>query len=123
MEMSILTDRQREAWALKEQGYNYGQIALEMGITYNGARNHIKNAERRFEQYEQYLKYIEWDKKTVDIQLTKGDLKIILKGMLLLEKQYQKEAAMNIRNDWRGRLPFEYSLFAKLHEKLRYLIH
>ena len=52
MNLSILSPRQKTAWELKEQGFTYKQIAAEMGITYQAARQYIKNAELKFIKYQ-----------------------------------------------------------------------
>ena len=40
-DFSFLTERQRMAYLLRQQGWTYKKIAIEMGITSNVARQNV----------------------------------------------------------------------------------
>ena len=76
-ELSCLTEQQREAYLLREEGLTYQAIGDKMGISTNAARTHVLHAERRFREYTLYHKIEEKNQELADIDLTRGELKVI----------------------------------------------
>ncbi|MCD8327031.1 MAG: hypothetical protein LUC90_10240 [Lachnospiraceae bacterium] len=50
--LECLTEKQREAWKLKQKGLTYNEIAARLNISYVGARNHVIHAEQKLQKYD-----------------------------------------------------------------------
>lgn len=89
---SCLTDKQRTAYALREEGLTFQAIADKMGITASAARNHVRNAERRFREHTAYHRIEQRNLEPLPFDLTRGEGKIILSALQLLERDMMKSA-------------------------------
>ena len=118
----VLTEKQQAVWELKLQGLAKKQIAEKLGISVSMVNTHLNNADRRFQQYENYKALEEKNNEVVDIQLTRGELETIVHALIEYERSMVKKAHYNIKTDWRGRLPFgaeqAQTVSARIQEKL-----
>lgn len=121
--LEILTEKQKVAWTLREQGMTIKTIAAEMGISTTGVTSHIHHAERRFREYERHLAHQEANKKVADITLTRGDCSLLVNALLAYEAKLIHDAHYNVKTDWRGRLPYEAQLIQPLSEKLQLCVY
>jgi len=120
---SCLTDKQRTAYALREEGLTFQAIADKMGITASAARNHVRNAERRFREHTAYHRIEQRNLEPLPLDLTRGEGKIILSALQLLERDMMKSAVFNVKSDWRGRLPYEAMIASDLYRKLNVALY
>ena len=116
-ELSCLTEKQREAYLLREKGLTYQAIGDTMGISCNAARNHVMHAERRFREYTLYHKIEERNLEKADIELTRGEVKVILEALNRLEREIMSDVKFNVNTDWRGRLPYEARIVVDIYRK------
>lgn len=77
-DLSILTEKQRQAWELRQKGLSYRKIGEEMGISTNAATTHVHNAERRFRQWEKYNAIEQQNNEIVPVELTRGEVKLLV---------------------------------------------
>ena len=75
--IKVLTEKQQAVWDLREQGLTKTKIAEKLGLSVNMVTTHLKNAERRFREYDHYLELEEKNNRVVDIELTRGELEMI----------------------------------------------
>lgn len=122
-DLSCLTEKQRTAYELREQGLTFKAIGEEMGITQTAARNHVHNAERRFREYTAYHRIEQRNLEPLPFDLTRGEGKIILSALQLLERDMMKSAVFNVKSDWRGRLPYEAMIASDLYRKLNVALY
>lgn len=122
-DLSCLTEKQRTAYELREQGLTFKAIGEEMGITQTAARNHVHNAERRFREYTAYHRIEQRNLEPLPIDLTRGEVKIILSALQLLERDMMKNAVYNVKSDWRGRLPYEALVASGLYRKVNVALY
>lgn len=118
-DLSILTERQKTAWELREQGLTYAAIAKEMGITSSAVRTHIVNAERRFREYEYFNDAKEKNAELLNLDLTRGEVKLLVDALLKFEKELLAEAHLNVKTDWKGRIPYRGQVAVNLLYKLQ----
>lgn len=116
-ELSCLTDKQREAYLLREEGLTYQAIGDKMGISIHAARTHVHNAERRFREYTYFHKVEERNLEPVNIKLTRGEIKVIMEALVCLEREIMHTAKFNIKTDWKGRLPYEAKIVVDAYRK------
>ena len=114
---SCLTEKQRIAYELREQGLTYQAIADKMGVTITSARNHVRNAERRFREYTIYHRIEQRNLEPLPLDLTRGEVKMIIDALQLLERDMMKKAVFNVTTDWRGRLPYDATILTELYRK------
>lgn len=122
-DLSILTEKQREAWKLHVMGLNYKQIAEKMGISVSAATNHIHRAERRFREWEAYNATEQKKNETVHIIFTRGEIEILLRAVSEYEHCLRKQAHYNIKTDWKGRLPYECRILPPLSAKMQMALY
>lgn len=122
-DLSCLTEKQRTAYELREQGLTFKAIGEEMGITQTAARNHVHNADRRFREYTAYHRIEQRNLEPLPIDLTRGEVKIILSALQLLERDMMKNAVYNVKSDWRGRLPYEALVASGLYRKVNVALY
>lgn len=120
---SCLTEKQRIAYALREEGLTFQAIADKMGISVSAARNHVRHAERRFREYTVYHRIEQRNLEPLPIDLTRGEVKIILSALQLLERDMMKNAVFNVKSDWRGRLPYEAVIASGLYRKVNVALY
>lgn len=118
-DLSILTERQKTAWELRERGMTYAAIAKEMGITSTAVRTHIVNAERRFREYEYFNDAKEKNAELLTLDMTRGEVKLLVDALLNYEKELLAEAHLNVKTDWKGRIPYRGQVAATLLYKLQ----
>ena len=121
--LDALTPKQRTAVQLKEKGLTIKQVAAAMGVTYNAAREHLRHAERRFREYEEYMAVEKRNLEPADLQLTRGEVKLIMEALRSLECEYEKSVVKNVKSDWRGKLPYESNVIADLYDRMQEVIY
>ena len=122
-ELSCLTEKQREAYLLREEGLTYQAIGDKMGISMNAARNHVLHAERRFREYTLYHKIEERNLEPAQINLTRGELKVILEALVSHEREIMRTTKFNVQTDWRGHLPYEARVVVDIYRKASIAIY
>lgn len=120
-ELSILTEKQREAYLLRKEGKTYREIAEKLGCTPSAVRCRIHDAQTRLRQYEQYHAEQEQNNEPADFTLTNGELKAIVTALELLEMRMESKAGSGKLQvqDWRGRLPYEAKIVHDLLKRAR----
>lgn len=116
-DLSILTDNQRKAWLLRTQGMSYKRIADDMGISAYMARMQVQNAQRRFYQYQNFCREKVQNEEIITIELSKGELRVIVDGLRSVQDALVKKAHMNVKTDWRGRLPYQCQIISTALKK------
>lgn len=122
-DLSILTEKQRQAWELRQKGLSYRKIGEKMGISTNAATTHVHNAERRFRQWEKYNAIEQQNNEIVPVELTRGEVKLLVLALHTEQQRMQKDAHYNIHTDWKGRLPYESRIISGLSEKLQLAVY
>ena len=74
----VLTEKQQAVWDLRQKGLTKKKIAETLGLSVNMVTTHLANAERRFREYERYLAQEEKNNQIIDIDLTRGELEMIV---------------------------------------------
>lgn len=103
-DISILTDEQQRAYLLRQKKFSFRRIGEELGISESDAQKAVRSAERRFREHEHYLKQLERENALIDFPLTRGELKEIVIGLGMLERDMTFQSTSNRAvMDWRGR--------------------
>ena len=105
------------------EGINKEKSAETLGLSVNMVTTHLANAERRFREYERYLAQEEKNNQIIDIDLTRGELEMIVYAICEYQQALIRQAHYNVKTDWRGRLPFGASLSQTLSEKIHMKIY
>lgn len=121
--MEALTPKQQVAVRLKEKGLTVKEIAAAMGVTYNAVREHLRHAERRFREYDEYMAIEKRNLEQVDLPLNRGEVKLMMAALRALEREYEKNVVKNIKSDWRAKLPYESKVIADLYDRMQELIY
>lgn len=112
-DISVLTERQRMAYTLRQQGLTYAKVGEAMGISSSGAERNIKAAERRLRECAAYHAWQKRNDEPAELPLTRGELRLVLRGLQMVEKEIGKSVnAWNCRTGWKGRLPYEARILA-----------
>lgn len=114
----FLTDKQRRVYILRNNGVTYKKIAEDMNISYSMARQHYINAERRIREYEKYNVIKERNKKELTLDLTLGELIIIINSLYIFQGKVKINILHKINRDWIGKLPYEYYVLENLIKKV-----
>ena len=118
--LSILTERQRTARLLREQGLSYRKIAAQMDITAPAVRQLLVSAERRFQEFEEYHREQARNDLSIDFPLTRGELGEIVSGLLLLEQERIRQVGgMSVKRDFLSRLPYRSRIVSALLRRAR----
>ncbi len=115
---SYLTERQKQVFLLRSSGLSYIKIGQQLGISASAARTHYENGVRRVREKERYNAVQERNNEIADIDITRGELKLILQGLSLLEIKLEGNHRFK-DSDWLGRLPYEHQLVTDLMAKAR----
>lgn len=115
--LDALSKRQREVWELLEQGQSRKQIAEKLGISYNAVTEHIRHAERRFREYEQYCAAVERSKEPAFLPLTRGEVSIIIQALEVYGKELEAGIVHRVDSDWSGKLPYKAKAAAAIYDK------
>lgn len=121
--LAILTRCQRDVWELYDQGLTRKKIAEKLGITYGAVRQHLRLAERRFDEYDRLCALEEKNQQPVSFPLTRGEVKLIIDALWAYEQQFEKGVHKPVNVDWAGRLPVETKLIADLYERAQVAIY
>lgn len=117
-ELSILTEKQKRAYSLRQKGMTYQKIGEAMGISTPAATAHVKGAERRFREYKSYHDEQKSNDRPAPISLTYGELKLVVEGLGLLQKDMlRKVGGWNVHSDWKGRLPYEAQVLSDVYRR------
>lgn len=73
-DLSILTDKEKEAFLLRQQGLSLTEIGKKMGISYSAARADVRRAERRLRGNQKFIKQYN---QPVTLSLNYGEVYII----------------------------------------------
>lgn len=118
-DLSFLTDKQRRAYILRQKGKKYREIAAAMNITEGTARQHFISAERRVREYEQYNDVKNKNKTPLHLDITLGELKLVIIALNKLKFSTERSINHNIKSDWQGKLPYEYTILEDLLKQLQ----
>lgn len=121
--LSILTERQREAYLLYQKSKNYSQVGREMGISPSAVQQHVHHAERRFREYESYNAIQLKNNVMVQISLSRGDLKLALEGLELLEREQAKGVYKVVSSDCTEKVPYKYQRAVDLEKWIRSILY
>lgn len=119
--LRILTQRQRRAWLLREQGLTYAQIGQEMGISQASARSLVRSAENRLRECEQYHCAEERNDDAFLIGVTAGECKLLIECIKQYEQKLYRGARGQSNPDWREGVPYTAQLLPELLNKLQML--
>lgn len=115
--LKYATEREKEAYKLRQEGKTYKTIGEEMGITPSRAQVLVKNAERRIRGYEAYCERVRKQRKKdleiYDLKISYGELKIIADLLYEKLKPYERKIPANINFDreaCKSKFPYEYFL-------------
>lgn len=118
-ESEILTERQRQAWTMRQQGLTYRKIAEAMDITSSAASQLVHNAERRFREYEKDQRIEARNQEIIQIELTRGEVELLLHLLEACSSKGSYLVREESASDWRKRLGYESFLIPGLCEKLQ----
>ena len=121
--MSILTERQREAYLLRIEGMTYARIGRELNISTSAATQLVHHAERRFREYDRYMDARERNTIPVDFPITRGELLLALSGLYLLESEEELECNRITSQDWRARLSYKHKRIEDLIERIELAVY
>lgn len=120
--LSILTEKQKTAYLLRQEGLTYKAVAEKMGISSSAASQHIKTAERRFREYEHLQAREKWKKEEVSIEITRIELEAVIWCLKWIEDRLTQRGGPHKNPDWREQLPFAIEpvneLFYKVQEAI-----
>lgn len=123
-DLSILTDEQRTAYQLRQQGLSFKEIGARMNTSASLATRRVRGAERRFREFEWYHDKQRRNDQPVDFPLTRGELEAIVSGLTLLERDMiQKIGGIGVRKDWRGHLSYEAQVVDNLLRRAQLLLY
>ena len=112
-DVSVLTERQRMAYTLRQQGLTYAKVGEAMGISSSGAERNIKAAERLLRECAAYHAWQKKNDEPAELPLTRGELRLVLRGLQMVEKEIARPVnARNCRIGWKDRLPYETRILA-----------
>lgn len=122
-DLSILTDQQRKAYLLRQEGLTFQKVADAMGLkSLERARQLVNNAERRFREYDAYHAYKARNNEPVDFPLTRGELKIISEALTHMEiREMGKRHAS--QTSWRDHAAYEFQILEALRDRLESVIY
>ncbi|MCC8067289.1 MAG: hypothetical protein LIO94_09350 [Clostridiales bacterium] len=138
--LECLTEKQREAWKLKQQGLTYNEIAAELNISYVGARNHVIHAEQKLQKYDSQAEMekgrgesagVLWTAKPpeqeigvtgntnypVEQPLSRADALLMLKLVGDYIKTCEYVTPHNAKKEWVSRMPYMYGYAMNLEKK------
>lgn len=121
--IEILTEKQRVAWELRNKGLTFKKIAEEMGVTVSAATEHVHKAERRFREYERYQAAKERNNEVIQIELTRGECKLLIDAISEYERVLMKSKHVANAIDLFGSLPYEAQLLPDLYERLQMIAY
>ena len=117
-DLSFLTEKQKIAYTLKTKGMKYKEIAELMHVSYNMARQHYLNDERRIREYENYISIQEKNLLPVTIDINLGELKLIIRALMDLTMSMTNKIHYNVKSNWFEKLPYEYTVAEELLKHL-----
>ena len=117
-DLSFLTEKQRTAYILRHQGKIFKEIGEYLNTSTDSARKYYARAERRIREYEQYNDIKEKNNMPLEINITYGELKLIIRALIELISYMDKNIKHNVKSDWMGSRPYEYTIIKKLLERI-----
>lgn len=115
VDLSFLTDRQKQVYLLRSAGVKFKDIATTLGISQEAARQHAHHAERRFREKERYDAMAKRNNEVIDLPITRGELKMAIQGLREVEKEMMKHKRP--KDDWWGSFPYEHHIITTFIEK------
>lgn len=97
--LSMLSEKQKEAYLLREQNLSFSKIAEKIGISPSSARGRYHAVLRRIQEYEHYNAVRERNNVPVTFPLTRGELQLIHEGLYLLTRSKPYLVYANVRLD------------------------
>ena len=88
IDFTILTDKERQVYFLREEGHTFKEIAKEVGISSKTASKYYYKALRILELAEWYQKKTEKFSEMANFPLTNGEIAVIYDALLIFEKVY-----------------------------------
>lgn len=111
---SILSEKQKEVYLLREKNMSFAQIAREIGISPSAVRGRCIAAARRIKGYEVYHKIQEQNTVQVEFPITRGELRLIREGLELLAASKPYAVSENVFTDIEGRKSYKRTLIDQL---------
>ena len=110
MESDILqlTEKEKTALSLRQQGLSYSAIGEKMGISVNSASHCCKRAARKVREYAYYKKKEAENQNPVAITVTRGQLKIIVSALRMFVIMQELDMRRDVRTDFRCGVSFDY---------------
>lgn len=115
--LQFATEREKEAYGLRQEGCTFKTISEKMGISESRANRLVKSAERRIRQFDFYYERKQEQRKKdleiYDLKMSYGELRII--ADILYEKldPFERQIPANINADrevCKSKFPYEYFL-------------
>lgn len=121
LDLSVLTEKQRQAFLMKQKGLTFAQMGKEMGTTAHSARQLFMNAERRLKAHEEYVDQLAKDSEKIELPITIGELKIIIEALEMLHFQRRPWAKDNSK-DWIARKQHQFLLLDGLLQRFQNML-
>lgn len=119
VDLKILTDKQRQAYRLRQEGLSFKAIGEAMGIQGSTASKHVREAERRFREKAEYDAWATWNREPILISTTQGQVQALLDCLYWLASKMGIQAAQGDWKDWRGKLPYEMRFLKEFVEQIQ----
>lgn len=121
--LEFLTERQREAYELRQKNFTFAKIAVKMGITRSRARRLVLDADRRFQEYKAYQKKVTENNQPIIFPINRGELELIVEGMYKLQFEISKRhGGRNVKNSLLDKLPYKAQILDSLIERSEKLL-
>ena len=120
MESDILqlSEKQKTALSLRQQGFSYRAIGERMGISESSASQCCKRAVRKMREYAYYTKKEAENQNPVTLTVTRGQLKIIVSALRMFAIIREFGLFRDVRTDFRSGISFDYEIITGLLHQL-----
>lgn len=122
-DISILSEKQKAAYTMKQAGMSNKEIAAKMGVSPSTVGALLRRAERKFRDYDKYHELESKNHQVAPIDITLGELKIIRAALSDYSSKMASKAPFNIKTDWYGCLPYEADILRLLLEKVDQVLY
>lgn len=117
-DLSFLTERQRTAYILKEQGLSNKQIGESMNTSVSAVAHLLQAAKSKIEKYEIHCRLKEKSAQPIDFPLTRGELDMMISALLVFEKNIVKKRGGHYCSlDVKNYLPYDIERLSELCER------
>lgn len=115
--LKYATEREKEAYGLRQEGCTFKTISKKMKISESRANRLVKSAERRIREYDLYYerkqKALKRDLELFDLKMSYGELRIIADILYEKLETFERQIPANINADrevCKSKFPYEYFL-------------